>query len=131
MGDGADDLAFRDHRIDDAPRVMNEHDALHHYRSRRDIDLDLRDGGAIGISHLINDHVLSRFQPRRQIAGQYEARDTGHDLGNLAQRDLPVLGAFDDDLVAFDIQIAGGRLQQVARYQQYFLANFDGREMRR
>src|SRR5262245_58166253 len=120
MSDGADNLAFRDHRIDDAPRVMDEYDALYYYRSREDIDLDLRDRSAIGISHLINGDVLCRFQPRGQIAGQYEARDTVHDLGNLTQRDLPVFGAFDDDLVAFDVQIAGGRFQQMARDQQCF-----------
>src|SRR5215471_20963847 len=131
MSDAANDLAFRDHRIDDAPRVMNEHDALYHYRSRGDIDLDLRDGGTIGISHLINDYVLGRFQTRWQITRQYEARGTGHDLGNLTQRDLPLFGAFDDDLVAFDIQIPDGRCQQVARDKQCFLANFHGGEMRR
>ena len=76
-----------------AAAIMREDEAQDRDAAGLDIDLDLGDGGAVGIGHVVDDDVLGRLEPRRDARRQAVSRQCPRRRARRRQALTPSAGA--------------------------------------
>src|ERR1019366_1650650 len=119
----ANDLALHDAGVDELACVMNKHYACDLHLSGIEIDLDFGDGSAVGVRHGVDDDVLRGLDSGLNISRQRIACGSSHSFCDLGERNLHVRDAFDENIIAFDVEIRSIKLEDVTGDLQHFLTD--------